>query len=236
VFRIPSTMAQTKSTAQSFGEPRRCLSPDLFVKLGVPDSSFGTWKAWERGGPPELGVEIINPNEGDGIDWDEKLARYHELGVKELLRFDPAEAEGRRLRAWDRVHDDLVERQVTGIARRASRSAWRGPSVPSRESRSGCDWRTMRAGCSRRARSTGCASWRRGVRGRKHARRSRPPTTSDGRQSSRDEVSNRGPAGRNQAPRIWPPLGDYTDKHALLGRPVLDAATGRADAPDSAPR
>lgn len=93
-------------------DPRRCLSPDVFVKLGVPDSSFGTWKAWERGGPPELAVEIISPNEGDGIDWDEKLARYHELGVEELLRFDPAEAEGRRLRAWDRLRDDLVERQV----------------------------------------------------------------------------------------------------------------------------
>lgn len=94
-------------------DPRRCLSPDVFVKLGVPDSSFGTWKAWERGGPPELAVEIVSPNEGDGVDWAEKLARYHELGVKELLRFDPEQAEGRRLRAWDRIRDDLVERQVT---------------------------------------------------------------------------------------------------------------------------
>jgi Uma2 family endonuclease len=95
-------------------DPRRCLAPDIFVKLRVPDSSFGTWKAWERGGPPDLAVEIISPNEGDGIDWGEKLARYHELGVKELLRFDPAEAEGHRVRAWDRVHDDLVEREVAG--------------------------------------------------------------------------------------------------------------------------
>jgi hypothetical protein len=95
-------------------DPRRCLSPDVFVKLGVPDSSFGTWKAWERGGPPELAVEIVSPNEGDGVGWEEKLARYHELGVKELLRFDPEQAEGRRVRAWDRIHDDLVERQVTG--------------------------------------------------------------------------------------------------------------------------
>jgi Uma2 family endonuclease len=95
-------------------DPRRCLSPDVFVKLRVPDSSFGTWKAWERGGPPELAVEIISPNEGDGVDWAEKLSRYHELGVRELLRFDPEEAEGRRLRAWDRIRDDLVERQVAG--------------------------------------------------------------------------------------------------------------------------
>jgi hypothetical protein len=95
-------------------DPRRCLSPDLFVKLRVRDCPFRTWKAWECGGPPELAVEIISPNEGDGIEWDEKLSRYHELGVKELLRFDPEEADGRRVRAWDRVRDDLVERQVTG--------------------------------------------------------------------------------------------------------------------------
>src|SRR6516164_8425848 len=65
--------------------PRRCLSPDVFVKLGTPDASFGSWKTWERGGPPDLALEIISPNEGDGVEWDEKLRRYHELGVKELV-------------------------------------------------------------------------------------------------------------------------------------------------------
>jgi hypothetical protein len=94
--------------------PHRCLSPDVFVKLGVPDTSFGTWKTWERGGPPDLAVEIISPNEGDGVAWEEKLARYHELGVKELVRFDPEAAPGSRLRAWDRVREDLVERQIGG--------------------------------------------------------------------------------------------------------------------------
>jgi hypothetical protein len=95
-------------------DPRRCLAPDLFVKLGVPDCSFSTWKTWERGGPPDLAVEVISPNEGDGIAWDEKLGRYHELGIKELLRFDPEKGEGHRLRAWDRVQNDLVERQTAG--------------------------------------------------------------------------------------------------------------------------
>jgi hypothetical protein len=92
--------------------PRRCLSPDIFVKLDIPDTSFGTWKTWERKGAPDLAVEIISPNEGDGIEWDEKLARYHELGVKELVRFDPEGTAGSRLRVWDRVRNDLVERQI----------------------------------------------------------------------------------------------------------------------------
>jgi Putative restriction endonuclease len=95
-------------------DPRRCLSPDVFVRMGTPQTSFGSWKTWERGGPPELAVEVISPNEGDGIAWDEKLRRYHELGVRELVRFDPEAAEGKRLRAWDRLQEDLVEREVTG--------------------------------------------------------------------------------------------------------------------------
>jgi Uma2 family endonuclease len=91
---------------------KRKLSPDVFVRLGVPQTVFGSWKTWEQGGPPDLAVEIISPNEGDGLTWDEKFARYHELGVKELLRFDPEKPEGRRLRAWDRVREDLVEREI----------------------------------------------------------------------------------------------------------------------------
>jgi Uma2 family endonuclease len=93
-------------------EPTRKLSPDVFVRLGTPQTSFGSWKTWEQGGVPDLAVEIVSPNEGDGIAWEDKLARYHELGVKELVRFDPEEPEGRRLRVWDRVREDLLERQL----------------------------------------------------------------------------------------------------------------------------
>jgi Uma2 family endonuclease len=93
--------------------PRRCVAPDVLVKLGVAQHRFGSWKCWERGAP-DLAVEIISPNEGDGIEWDEKLARYHECGVLELVRFDPAESVGERLRAWDRVNGDLVERVTEG--------------------------------------------------------------------------------------------------------------------------
>jgi Uma2 family endonuclease len=93
-------------------DTRQVLAPDVFVKVDVRDSSFGTWKTWENGGVPELAVEIVSPNEGDGVAWDDKLASYHELGVKELVRFDPEAPEGQRLRIWDRVREDLVERQI----------------------------------------------------------------------------------------------------------------------------
>jgi Uma2 family endonuclease len=91
----------------------RCLAPDVFVKLGVPDAHFGTWQTWDRGGAPDLAVEIVSPTEREKPStWDEKFAKYRELGVKELVRFDPEEPEGRRLRVWDRVEGDLVERVI----------------------------------------------------------------------------------------------------------------------------
>ncbi len=47
-------------------DPRRKLSPDVFVRLGTPQTAFGSWKTWQQGGAPDLAVEIISPNEGDG--------------------------------------------------------------------------------------------------------------------------------------------------------------------------
>jgi len=84
--------------------PKRCVAPDVFVHPGKRDSLFKSWKTWERGTPP-LAVEILS----EGEDWRDKLERYHELGVKELVSFDPETA---RLRIWDRIDDDLVERKV----------------------------------------------------------------------------------------------------------------------------
>ena len=40
--------------------------------------------------------------------------RYHELGVQELVRFDGEAPPGERLRIWDRVDENLLERVVEG--------------------------------------------------------------------------------------------------------------------------
>ena len=94
-------------------DPKTCLAPDAFLKLGAKDSRFDSWKTWERG-TPELAVEIVS--ESDRRGWDEKLAAYRDLGVRELVRFDAAAEVGQRLRVWDRVADDLVERVLDGEA------------------------------------------------------------------------------------------------------------------------
>jgi Uma2 family endonuclease len=91
-------------------EPKRCVAPDAFVRLGIPDHEFPSWKTWEHGAP-QVAVEIASDNDREA-DWQKKLEAYHELGVCELVLFDADAPVGSRLRVWDRTDDELVERQV----------------------------------------------------------------------------------------------------------------------------
>ena len=92
--------------------PRRCLAPDGFVKLGVPQEMFESWKVWEKGAP-ELAVEVLSPSDTrEPLSLQEKMDRYASVGVRELIVFDVDAAEGTRLRAWDRLDGELVERIV----------------------------------------------------------------------------------------------------------------------------
>ena len=92
-------------------EPKRCLAPDVFVRLDAPHSAFASWKTWERGAP-ELAVEIVSDDDRSDKEWQAKLERYQELGVSELVRFDADAPPGERIRVWDRLEGDLVERVV----------------------------------------------------------------------------------------------------------------------------
>jgi Uma2 family endonuclease len=89
-------------------DPNACCCPDVFVCLGEEQTLSGTWKTWEHG-TPDLAIEIISASDARDRQWDEKIARYRELGCSELVRFDRDDAQ-RPLRIWDRVRDDLVER------------------------------------------------------------------------------------------------------------------------------
>lgn len=90
------------------GDPRKCLSPDVFVKRSAPEDTFDSWKIWERGAP-DIAVEIISASDRRDDDWSEKMARYQASGIGEVVRFDPEGAK-QPIRAWDRVDGDLVER------------------------------------------------------------------------------------------------------------------------------
>lgn len=94
-------------------DPGRRLAPDVFVCTRVRDFVFDSWKTWEHG-CPDLAVEIVSPSDASEDEWRRKLERYQEAGVQELVRFDPDAPPGKRLRVWDRIAGDLVEREVEG--------------------------------------------------------------------------------------------------------------------------
>lgn len=91
-------------------DPRKAIAPDLFVRLETSQGIVDNWKTWERGAP-EIVVEIVGDNDASEIAWQQCVAIYHEIGVEELVRFDPL-APKDCLRVWDRVNNDLLERIV----------------------------------------------------------------------------------------------------------------------------
>jgi Uma2 family endonuclease len=92
-------------------DPGRRLAPDVFVRTGEPDRVFDSWKTWESGAP-QLAVEIVSESNASEREWQDKLERYQEAGFEEVVRFDPLAAPAERLRVWDRLQGDLVERVV----------------------------------------------------------------------------------------------------------------------------
>jgi hypothetical protein len=99
-------------------DPRRCLAPDVFVKLGAPEQPFDNWKVWERAAP-DLAVEIISPSDRRDDDFATKLARcYQSCGIREVVRFD-ADNQAQPLQVWDRIEGDLIERSPESEGLRA---------------------------------------------------------------------------------------------------------------------
>jgi Uma2 family endonuclease len=89
-------------------DPKACCAPDVMVRVGEPDAPFDSWKVWERGAP-QLAIEVISASDADYAPWERKLERYRHVGVRELVRFDPDDAE-EPLRIWDLLDGDAVER------------------------------------------------------------------------------------------------------------------------------
>jgi Uma2 family endonuclease len=91
-------------------DPKRCLSPDLGIRVGGRRERIRSWKCWERGSP-EVGVEIVSPSDTGELPLERKLERYRLAGVREVVHFDPETEPG--LRLWDLIEGDLVERDLT---------------------------------------------------------------------------------------------------------------------------
>ena len=92
-------------------DPKRCLAPDLAVRIGQAPLLVPTWKTWELGAP-HVGVEIVSDWDKASSTTEQKLERYREAGILEVVRFDPKGKEP-RLRLWDLFDGDLVERDLS---------------------------------------------------------------------------------------------------------------------------
>ena len=91
--------------------PRKCLAPDVAVRVGAPRELLDCWKTWELGAP-HVGVEIVSDYDSSEKVMGDKLERYRQAGIAEVVRFDPTEPVN-GLRLWDLVDGDLVERDPT---------------------------------------------------------------------------------------------------------------------------
>jgi Uma2 family endonuclease len=69
-------------------DPQACVAPDLYVLPGVPqDIAIDVWKVWERGIVPDFVIEIVGRDPHK--DYEDAPRRYAELGVDEVVVFDP---------------------------------------------------------------------------------------------------------------------------------------------------
>lgn len=113
------------------GDPRAAVSPDLYVidDETLTQRDIPSWKVWEHAGKaPTLALEFVSDEHKKDYA-DSFLHRYEQLGVRELLRFDPRPA-----RAPDRkplshfVRDDhgrLVEQpEPRGRVRSVAYGVW----------------------------------------------------------------------------------------------------------------
>jgi Uma2 family endonuclease len=69
-------------------DPSRKLAPDVFVLPGVrPGIKIDSWKTWETGIVPSFALEVVSQDYMK--DYRDAPEPYAELGVQELVIFDP---------------------------------------------------------------------------------------------------------------------------------------------------
>ncbi|HQY63403.1 MAG TPA: Uma2 family endonuclease [Polyangiaceae bacterium] len=96
------------------GKPGSRLAPDVYVLPGIdPDIAIRSWKIWETGVVPSLAFEIV----GDDVtkDYEDGPAQYDELGVEELVVFDPHATATSRTRVRFQVFRRLKRRGLVRV-------------------------------------------------------------------------------------------------------------------------
>src|SRR5262249_33143315 len=69
-------------------DAEKVLAPDIYVLPGVaPGEGFDFWKVWQTGVVPSFALEIVSTRKKK--DYIDVPPLYGELGVQELIIFDP---------------------------------------------------------------------------------------------------------------------------------------------------
>ncbi len=96
------------------GKPGKRLAPDVYVLPGIdPSIAIRSWKVWETGVGPSFALEVV----GDDItkDYEDGPALYDELGVEELVVFDPHATATSRTRLRFQVFRRLKRRGLVRV-------------------------------------------------------------------------------------------------------------------------
>ena len=70
------------------GDPRQCVSPDVFVAFGVSPHERRSWFVWQEGKAPDVIFEFTSRSTR-AVDQGAKRGLYAYLGVQEYFLFDP---------------------------------------------------------------------------------------------------------------------------------------------------
>ncbi len=71
------------------GNPRKSISPDVFVVFGVAKKRRNTYLTWEEGRTPDFVLEVASPNTFRNDMGRKKNLYASVLGVKEYYIYDP---------------------------------------------------------------------------------------------------------------------------------------------------
>lgn len=102
------------------GDPRAAVAPDLYTldEVSLHPTEVKSWKTWEHDGKaPTLALEIVSDEYRKDYA-DKLLERYQELGVRELVRYDPGPVSRRKREVFAHFvrdeHGQLVRRPTIG--------------------------------------------------------------------------------------------------------------------------
>jgi Putative restriction endonuclease len=95
--------------------PQRSIAPDVFVLPGVkPGIKIDSWKTWEHGVAPSFALEVVSQD--DYLkDYRDGPPSYDEIGVQELVIFDPEHANAPSDRLLFQVYRRLPKRGLTRV-------------------------------------------------------------------------------------------------------------------------